>query len=215
MMNRVIVILTIGVVLSVLLTVRARERELRTQLYVFKPLTMAFILLVAIIVGRHHSSPYFYWILVGLIFCMIGDVLLMFPEEWFLCGLVSFLMAHVFYVFAFTSEVGFGFSLWLLLPFFIYGCLMCGLLIPHLGRMRLPVLLYVIVIVVMAWQAWERWFRIRQDTALFASMGAVLFIVSDSVLAWNRFRKKFQNAQTVILSTYYAAQWLIALSVGQ
>jgi len=46
-------------------------------------------------------------------------------------------------------------------------------------------------------------------------MGAVLFIVSDSVLAWNRFRKKFQNAQTVILSTYYAAQWLIALSVGQ
>ncbi len=214
-MNRVIVILTVGVILSAFLSIRARERELRTQLYVFKPMTVVFILLVAVIVGRLHFSPYFCWILTGLIFCLIGDVFLMFPEKRFIHGLVSFLMAHVFYLLAFTSEVGFGFSFWLLLPFFVYGCLMYGLLIPHLGRMRLSVLVYVIVIVVMVWQAWERWYRIQQSVAFLASMGAVLFIISDSVLAWNRFRSKAKNAQTVILSTYYAAQWLIALSVGQ
>jgi alkenylglycerophosphocholine/alkenylglycerophosphoethanolamine hydrolase len=45
-----------------------------------------------------------------------------------------------------------------------------------------------------------------------AAVGALLFVASDSALAWNRFKSEFKSAQAVILATYFAAQWLIALS---
>ena len=213
-MNGRIVILTVGTVLSAILTVWARERELRRQLYVFKPLTMVFILSMASILGRSHSSPYFYWILIGLIFCLIGDVFLMFPER-FVHGLIGFLMGHVFYILAFTADVGFTLSLYFGIPLLLYGMGIYSILFQGLGKMKLPVLAYVVVIVTMAWQAWERWFRIQQSAALFASVGALLFILSDSILAWNRFRKEFRYEYAFNLSTYFVAQWLIAYSVRQ
>jgi alkenylglycerophosphocholine/alkenylglycerophosphoethanolamine hydrolase len=72
----------------------------------------------------------------------------------------------------------------------------------------------VVVILVMAWQAWEQWSQTGQSRALLAFFGAVLFTISDSALAVNRFRGRYQGAQALILSTYFAAQWLIARSVG-
>ena len=68
------------------------------------------------------------------------------------------------------------------------------------------------VILVMAWQAWERWGHTGQHLALIASLGAVLFVVSDAILALNRFRAQFKAARLLNLTTYFAAQWLIALS---
>ena len=78
----------------------------------------------------------------------------------------------------------------------------------------LPVLVYVLTIGVMAWQAAERWARAEDASALLALVGALFFVVSDSALAMNRFRKPFRSAQALVLSTYYTAQWLIALSVA-
>jgi len=100
-------------------------------------------------------------------------------------------------------------------PYVIYGVLIFGILSPHLSEMKLPVLVYMVVILVMAWQAWEQWSWTGQSAALLAFLGAILFLVSDSALAVNRFRGGYQSAQALILSTYFAAQWLIARSVGQ
>ena len=80
--------------------------------------------------------------------------------------------------------------------------------------MKLPVGVYMVVILVMAWQAWERWRQTDQSAALLAFLGAVLFLISDSALAVNRFRGRYKSAQALTLSTYFAAQWLIARSVG-
>ncbi|RME49244.1 MAG: lysoplasmalogenase, partial [Caldilineae bacterium] len=77
----------------------------------------------------------------------------------------------------------------------------------------LPVLVYVLVILVMAWQAWARWRNTGETAALLAFVGAVLFVISDTVLAFNRFQGEFAAARALNLSTYFAAQWLIALSV--
>jgi len=43
----------------------------------------------------------------------------------------------------------------------------------------------------------------------------ILFLISDALLAWNRFRMKFQSTQFLILGTYYVAQWALAMSLGQ
>jgi uncharacterized membrane protein YhhN len=59
-----------------------------------------------------------------------------------------------------------------------------------------------------------RWSQTGQSQALLAFLGAVLFLVSDSALAVNRFRGHYKSAPALILSTYFAAQWLIARSVG-
>ena len=65
----------------------------------------------------------------------------------------------------------------------------------------------------MGWRAYEGWVQTGQGAALLAFFGALLFIVSDSVLAINRFRGDFEIARALSLSTYFAAQWLIALSI--
>jgi uncharacterized membrane protein YhhN len=94
----------------------------------------------------------------------------------------------------------------------LYGMLMVQLLWPHLGKMRLPVLAYMLVILMMGWTATGRWIGTKQPGSLFAFLGAILFIISDSALAVDRFKGHFTKAQVYILTTYFAAQWLIALS---
>ena len=92
---------------------------------------------------------------------------------------------------------------------------MFSILAPYLGKMKWPVVVYMVVILVMAWQAWERWSQTGQSAALLAFLGAVLFVISDSALAVNRFRGRYKSAPALILSTYFAAQWLIVRSVEQ
>lgn len=205
-------ILTLLTILSAALHLRAEYLGPQYHIYLFKPLTMVFILLIALQSRWPDFSRYKVAILAGLLFSLAGDVFLMLPSDRFIAGLVSFLVAHLFYIAAFTSGTGFGFS-WRALPCVLYGIAIFSILAPHLGEMKLPVLVYVVVILVMAWQAWERWSQTGQTGALLACLGAVLFVVSDSALAINRFRGQYGGAQALILSTYFAAQWLIARSV--
>jgi uncharacterized membrane protein YhhN len=206
-------ILTLLAILSASLHIRAEYYGPRYHVYLFKPLTMVFILLIAVQGGGPNLSLYKVAITAGLVCSLAGDVFLMLPSNRFAAGLASFLIAHLFYITAFTSGIGFGFSLWPLVPCLIYGLFMFRILSPYLGKMKWPVLIYVVVILVMAGQAWERWSQTGQSEALLAFLGAVLFTISDSALAVNRFRGRYQSAQALILSTYFAAQWLIACSV--
>ena len=61
----------------------------------------------------------------------------------------------------------------------------------------------------------ERHLQLELPQTLFAACGAILFLISDALLAWNRFRMKFKSAQFLILGTYYVAQWALAMSLGQ
>jgi len=209
------IILTLLTVVSALIQNRAKYRGPRHHVYIFKPLTTILILLNAIQLGWADPSLYKYAILAGLVFSLAGDVFLMLPSDRFIAGLVSFLIAHIFYIVAFTSGTGFSFSLLSLLPFAIYGAVMFSILAPHTDKMKLPVLAYIVVILVMVWQACSRWGQTGGSSALQAFLGAVLFVISDSVLALDRFRGKFKAARLLILVTYISAQWLIALSLGQ
>lgn len=146
-------------------------------------------------------------------FSLAGDVYLMLPRDHFIFGLGSFLIVHVFYIFAFMNGTGFGCTPWIIGIVLAIGIIMAVLLLPFTGKMRLPVLFYMIIILVMAWQAWERFHAIGRTNTLLAAAGASLFVISDSLLAWNRFRRSFRSAEAIKLGAYFTAQWLIAVSV--
>jgi len=198
---------------SALLHIRAEYKGPRVHVYLFKPLTMVFIILLVLQGARPDASLYKYAILAGLGFSLVGDIFLMLPLKRVIAGLVSFLVAHLCYIVAFSAGIRLGVSGFLPALFLLYVIIMFVVLFPHLGKMKLPVLVYELVIVMMAWRAVERWAQIGDTGALLALAGAILFVISDSVWAINQFVRRYKSAQALILSSYFCAQWLIALSV--
>lgn len=185
------------------------------QRYLFKPLTTVLILGVALAVPTPVSERYRWLVVVGILFSLAGDIFLMLPQDRFIFGLASFLLAHLFYIAAYGSRTGFHLTWWLLAIYLAYVALLLGLLWPYVGAVRIPVLVYGLVLGVMGWQAAEQWWRLRDLSALLAMLGAMLFMLSDSTLALNKFRMAVPNASLIIMSTYYGAQLLIAWSVAR
>ncbi|MFC1976337.1 lysoplasmalogenase [Chloroflexota bacterium] len=205
-------ILTLLAILSAFLYIRAEYYGPQYHIYLFKPLAMIFILLIAI-QGSAATPFYKFAIIAGLICSIVGDTLLMPTIDRFIPGLIAFLIAHLFYITAFASGISFGLS-WSLVPLAIYGIAIYAILSPSLGQLKLPVATYIVVILVMGWLAWERWSQTGQNDALLALLGAILFVISDSILAIHRFRGPYKLGRALNLSTYFAAQCLIAGSVG-
>ena len=160
-------------------------------------------------------------ILLGMAFSCMGDIVLMLPFDAFVPGLIAFLLAHVCYIVAFRE--GFRAGRWLALSAALLavfaGINLAGLwpLLPN--DLRIPVVVYVVVLALMATLALARaWMKnaatpSAPTSARWAAIGAVLFVISDSVLAWYRFGGGLPAATLCVLSTYYAAQYCIARSV--
>ncbi|MCK4490750.1 MAG: lysoplasmalogenase [Anaerolineales bacterium] len=180
--------------------------------YVLKPLTMVLICLTAIL-GGSDLSVYKVMIIGGLVCSLAGDIFLMLPADRFLPGLIAFLFAHLCYITAFAADIN-ELSWWPLIPLIIWGIGFYLFISPSLGKLKIPVIFYVVIILVMTWLAWERWIQTGQIETQLVLIGAVLFVISDTILAANRFKGAFKPAQALNLATYFAAQWLIASSVG-
>lgn len=190
--------------------------ELTQWHWLFKPLTMV-IALVLIASSAYPASArdQFYsknlfLLAAALAGSLAGDVFLMVPG-FFIPGLVSFLVAHLFYVALFkrgqrwfahrgalAATLGVGVAM--------YAFLWVGGL-P--SALRAPVAAYVLVIALMAAQAMGRATVLRDTPALRVALGAGFFMLSDSLLATNRFVMPLPMAQVWVLGTYYAAQALI------
>ena len=80
--------------------------------------------------------------------------------------------------------------------------------------MKISVLLYVSIIFAMAWRAWENYYLIGSTATLMIAIGTILFIISDTNIALNKFRKRYKSAEAIILSTYFASIWLLSLSLN-
>jgi uncharacterized membrane protein YhhN len=204
------------VLLAAFLAIRADYRGPRWQHYLCKPLATALIIVIAL--SRAPDAPHAYAVAIvsGLLCSLAGDIFLMLPADRFIAGLVSFLLGHLAYIVAFSVAPGAKLSLrsaLLLVPLLLYGAGVFRRLLPHLGGLAPPVLVYMLVIVAMAWRALDLWAEVRTLGALSAALGALLFVASGSLLAFNRFVGKFAAASALVLGTYDAAQWLIALSV--
>jgi len=206
--------LSLLVFVSGIASIHADMTGRRRADYVFKPLTMLLVLSLALQPSASTTALYAWMIVGGLLFSLAGDVLLMLPSDRFAAGLASFFVAHLLYITAFATDAGFGSAPLALLPFILCSAALYPLLRPNLGRLEIPVLLYMLVIAVMAWQAVARWLAVGQLAALLAAVGAVLFVISDAALALDRFHRPIPAATILKRSTYFGGQWLIALSIG-
>lgn len=206
------IILTILAIISASIHMWGEYQGPDILIYIFKPLTMIFIITIAVLAKEPPSRKYKYAIIAGLLFSLMGDIFLMLPVDLFIAGLLSFLVAQLIYTYAFRTGRPLRFNLLAMLPFATYGVIIFVILLPGLNGMALPVSVYVIVILAMAWQAWDQWDDKRARWALLAFVGAVLFVISDSILALNKFGEPFAAARALTLTTYFSAQWLIANS---
>lgn len=181
--------------------------------YLLKPLTTVFIIGLAL-AGEAEAARYQYWIAAALALSLAGDICLMFPgNRWFIGGLGSFLLAHLAFAAAFLLGVGSAEPPGWLAAVLFYGVGLLLVLLPRAGRLKVPVLLYCVVLSAMVFTAAVRHAGIGSPEALRALCGALLFMVSDSLLGWRRFVGEFPHAQALILSTYWTAIGLIAWSV--
>lgn len=170
-------------------------------------------------------SPHRSFIFVfALFFCWAGDVLLMFQKEanlFFMFGLAAFLTGHLLYIISYrqhqsphsdkellaTQKVRYAF------PIILSGTGLVALLFPVLGDLRIPVMIYAIVLILMVMTALFRYGRTNPQSFRMVFAGAILFMVSDSVLAINKFYSAFTYSGLIIMLTYTSAQYLIVEGV--
>ena len=185
-----------------------------------KPLATLLILAAATFAWPPVSRRYRQWIVAGLMFSLAGDVLLMLPADLFVGGLLAFLGGHVCFIAAFLGDSRFGTR-----PLAWLACLLVGggnlaLLWPSIPAALHPaVAVYGLVLSAMGAQALGRaWFHAGTRLARpaqRAAIGGLLFMLSDSLLAWNRFHGTVPLAMLWVLGSYFAALWFIARSVAQ
>jgi uncharacterized membrane protein YhhN len=210
-----ILLLTSGIVLSGALAVWGQySTSRRVLVFAFKPLTTALICGMAVLPAQTFGGRYGWAVLTGLLFSLAGDVFLMLPDDRFREGLAAFLLAHLCYLIAFTSGTPF-LADWLpFLCWLVLGAALLRILWPGIPpALRLPVVVYVLTLLCMAAQANTRAMRLPSTSSLLASAGATLFVLSDGLLALDRFRMRFRSARALVQITYFVAQWLIAASV--
>jgi uncharacterized membrane protein YhhN len=211
-MRKVSLIIFVLVVVAELIAVTYSMPLVQT---IAKPLIM--ITLMSYYLFSVSERNYFF--MTALMFCWFGDVLLMFQgdEIYFIGGLVAFLTGHVLYVFSYrqmrdpegverllnTQKIRFSF------PIILAGTGLVVVLLPHLGDLKIPVMIYALVLTIMVLQALFRFgFTSKRSFALIF-IGAVFFMISDSLLAINKFLQPLPLASLLIMTTYMSAQFLI------
>lgn len=183
--------------------------------YIFKPLIIIWLLAYFILQLRAVRSNLKKWMIAALLFSWLGDVLLMLQDDnsfFFLLGLSAFLVAHVFYILFFhfiRMKENVKSRWWLLLIVALYYLILISFLSPHLGDMKLPVRIYAIVISFMFMLAMHMSFIKYKNTGRWMMLGALLFVISDSILAINKFYQSFEIAGIVVMLTYGLAQLFI------
>jgi uncharacterized membrane protein YhhN len=195
-------------------------QDVLTQLT--KPALVSSLIIYVLLSARKRSFGKFGTLLIlGLVFSLGGDVLLMFQEVddvWFTLGLGSFLIAHVLYTIAFTKTYLDNHTIpllkrygWVLIAVVGYGLYFFNLIKDHLGSMLGPVMVYTLAITVMLLLALNRYEKVSTRSFMAIAVGALFFVASDSILAWNKFVHPLDYSHVLIMGTYGIAQYGIAL----
>lgn len=183
--------------------------------YISKPLIIPFLAGYFWVQTNFIANTLKKWILFALFFSWAGDILLMFVptnDIFFLLGLASFLLAHIFYIVFFHHvrvKENIQSNLWLLIVVVVYYVALITWLSPYLDDMKLPVRIYGVVISVMLMLAMHMLSLKNKIAGNWMMWGAVLFVISDSVLAINKFYQPFEAANVIIMLTYGLAQLFI------
>jgi len=161
-------------------------------------------------------------LLLALLFSWIGDVILLFAdiaEIYFILGLVSFLTAHIIYCVLFnnqiktkkaTNRIIFGVGSFVIA---LYLIAMLSVLLPSLGDLKIPVIVYASIISIMVLFAFNGFLVWPNPGNKYIFAGAVIFVISDSILAMNKFYTPIERSSFFIMLTYLVAQYLIVVGI--
>jgi uncharacterized membrane protein YhhN len=137
-----------------------------------------------------------------------GDVILALGSGYFLAGLSAFLCAHLVYIALFLKHSGKRRRLVFPALLLLYGVVFGAWLAPSLGALRIPVFCYIAAILAMAAAAYRA--NHRSPLVLY---GAILFLISDSLLGAARFKTPVPFSGILVWITYYCAQ--CAITIGE
>jgi uncharacterized membrane protein YhhN len=157
-------------------------------------------------------------ILLAILFSFAGDSFLLFDYKnplYFIFGLVSFLITHILYIIYFIGIKPLRPSIlqkhpWIILFITGYGFSLVYFLFPKLGNLKTPVIVYAIIICTMLLCSIHIFKRVNKNAGWLFIGGALLFVISDSLLAVAKFKSPFGYASFLIMLTYCAAQYFIA-----
>ncbi len=189
------------------------DYKFKELIFITKPIPMILIILLCLTTQTQVSDNFKILILLGLLFSLIGDIFLMLKSDQFTKGLLSFLIAHLFYISAITFNSGFHFSFLIFSIVLIYFIVITLIIVPKRNSKKIYVGIYSFIITFLLWQSFERMEYLESTNSIMFAVGILFFTISDTILAYNKFVRKFSLAQLLILSTYFIAQTLIALSV--
>ena len=193
-----------------LLFIFLRQDSLR---WISKPLLIPLLLLAYFCGASQKRGHLFYVICSALFFSWCGDLLLQ-AQNLFIPGLLSFLLAHVFYIIFFYRVGRYKKGLvqqrpLLVLPVILYIGLLLWVLFPYLGQLKIPVVLYSVTIGTMLLMAVNTRGKVNEKTSALFIAGATLFVLSDSILAIQLFMFKNLALSLCVMATYAAAQYLM------
>lgn len=192
-----------------------------TVQFIFKPFLMGSLLFYFLICTSNTSSPLKKWVVAALAFSVAGDTLLMFAnasELFFILGLLSFLIAHLFYIIIFhhiRTHHQIAGKWYAAIIVAVYYFTIISFLLPFLGSLKYPVITYGLVISFMLLVAMHLYDLEDNKTARYLLTGAILFVISDSVLAINKFYHAYTWGGWAIMTTYVLAQWLIVQGLAR
>jgi uncharacterized membrane protein YhhN len=183
--------------------------------FVAKPMLIP--ILILLLYFSKNTVPHKKLMVTGLFFSWLGDIFLLFDAKddlFFIFGLVCFLTTHFFYIIYFLKIPSSTVSLlkkqpWLVLLIIAYGAVLVWLLYPHLGDLKIAVIVYASVICTMLLCSLHIFLKVNSPANLFYLAGAAFFVLSDSLLAINKFYQPFAFAGVFIMLTYCAAQYFI------
>ena len=167
------------------------------------------------------ASLYDSYISIGLMLSSCGDVMLELDDnnkDYFIAGLAAFLLAHLSYICAFTSEaVQYTNMLAFIIIIGIYYAIMMSFLLPSVeSDLVLPIIVYGLVISTMLLFGAARYtstsHTYTHDSKLSSLIGSIIFLLSDTILALDKFAFRITSAKTIIMLTYYIGQTFIAIS---
>lgn len=185
-----------------------------------KPLSLMILIAMFIALGGWRQPGY--WIFGGLVFSLLGDIFLLMRKKFFIAGLLSFLIAHIFYIIGLVHgklSPGWGMLVPIVIIFLLtitaYPRIVRGVRrrLEH-RHLWLPVVLYMITITIMLLMAMFTWFRPAwvYPSALLVSIGALLFTISDTLLATGRFLRPVPYGDFLVMFTYHLGQ--VGISFG-
>ncbi len=183
-----------------------------------KPFLMPLLLLMYILYAQEINI----YILLALLFSFLGDIFLLLDklkQKYFILGLVSFAIGHIFYILTFLQSISnynqFSlFYLLFILPYLLIAKFIYIKLNPYFSKYKLSIIIYGLILIMMSFTSLLRFLDFTGLQLWLPFIGSILFIISDVILAFNFLKIETKYSGAIIMFTYILAQLLIIMGIA-